>query len=41
MARIGRLPGVPCSDTPDRMDASVTNLGFRGGLEAYPSLQRY
>ena len=23
------------------MDASVTNLGFRGGLEAYPSLQRY
>ena len=24
-----------------RRDASFTNLGFRGGLEAYPSLQRY
>ena len=23
------------------MEASFTNLGFRGGLEAYPSLQRY
>ena len=24
-----------------RKDASFTNLGFRGGLEVYPSLQRY
>ena len=41
MSGLAGFRRVIYSDTPDRRDASFTNLGFRGGLEAYPSLQRY
>ena len=41
IALIGRHPACDMFWHTGQEEASVTNLGFRGGLEAYPSLQRY